>query len=346
MSEQNIDPLAALQSAAPKQVHTHSALHPQRPPRRKVKLSDQCIRVYIAVAIAVFIGGVMPICVPSMSGATTVWPQFQLLSQDNAPASIVLWLIWPMLAGAALLVTRLCTKKKPLPILSICLSCIFPLLFMYICRDVFRMLGAMPVEMRTQFYTIMAWASTGCLWMLGIYTGLRIQAVHPTGRFGRRMAGISGALLLIWYVLPIFPAESGRVAIAMPFQSLEATGISFGWFALSICPVLVLFFPAIVACVSGWRKKPLGTSRIAFVARMIYLLYIPYLFLLMQYAMLSKLPEGSSVPASLWFAPIPNAIKVSCLICGMAGMISVGVVHLYALKQERRDRRTPTSISD
>ena len=209
------------------------------------------------LGIVLIVGFLMPTCVPTgMGGTTLTFPNITGLGSDLLGVTAKLWLLYPLLAGIAAIVLAVTTlpPKRGVVLLA---AGLIPIIVSFADSDILASLqGEMMGAAMTQAGVMSLLLLLGSL---GVYVGSRVRWYRPTLTYSYYIGMAGGIALILFCFVPMH----GTMVVAVPFQAMKDSVI--GGLGMLIA-VGLLLTAAIVSLVNTPNQNPSGASNFANIA--------------------------------------------------------------------------------
>jgi hypothetical protein len=290
---------------------------PSRPLRSSDPGDEARKRNLILLGVVILIGFFMPIAVEAGWRETRLVFLNFLVLQGGAPGEIVLFCLYPLIAGAIVILLAMTAKGagRSVTLLGLGILSVVLLLTLEGARGrgfVGRLLEDAPVSASASLLI-------GLLAAVGLFVGSRARHYRPASQAAAVIGIIGGILCLLNLVLPVLPPEAGSILLLAPFKLLEFSGAAF--VGLGVLAMMGCLVAASVLCIVN--VKPRRNSQM--LAQVAFLLqvsgYAVYGFFMLVGIMGAGGSRGQGTALLL-------LIKMGCWIVGLLLLIPVGLTDL------------------
>jgi len=304
---------------------------------RSHSLRDYGSRFGLVWGILLLASGLLPALVPTSSEDASLrlyFLNFEPLGIAEVPGQVKFLLIYPLLAGSALIALSFLPAGYGRGI-GMLVAGLLPW-FVGLSMAPGGTLPEGPLSevlrvIEAQFNRLVAMTAFLELLLLGVFFGLRIQKAGVPSDFGRWVGGLSGGLFLLMLVMPIVPGifsiPLGSVPLTMPF-SMMAWSVPAGVLAFLCMCALATVAAIACACVKSDRRQELSVwaIRILFVT----MLAAPFAAIsFLGYKAATGSSGAVSLPVGILILPFLYCLKFEPWVYGLYAAIAIGLIEMY-----------------
>ena len=271
-------------------------------------------RNMILLGVVLLVGFLMPV----VDGADMVFPNFTVFSAGGAPWQLFVIMLAPGVAGLAMILLA-CLDRHPVRgVITIALP-LLPILVLMTDEKVRLSFSFIFEEVAGEFVLAVVLLNLG--W-IGLLVGARSRWYRPR-KPAAYWIGLAGAIAFgVFLVLPIMPADAGRIPAVTAIRMLEVPPIrlvAFGVVAWIACTVLA----GVLCCITGPGRSAGFARRRARAAFRLLAAGGIALGLCISIAMLQN--AGAADAVALVFTAL---VKFGCWGVGMILLLPTGITDL------------------
>lgn len=306
-------------------------------PRRKRLPGTYSAAAYIAVALMLIVGVLMPLL--EASEFNEYRPDFvnlKLLDDEGTPLLMKVLLVYPAAAAVAVIIAVVCTRGAVQAFLVHLLG-LFPFVVYYSDETVRRGLGA-PLGLPEQFNPFLPFGGAFALaGVVGLFVGSRVRRAYPASRAAALAGGLGGVYFFLSLLVPLESAELGAYPVFSPFKMMfEEKGL-WAWQITGFSRILTLLLLTIAAIIAIQNvvSRPDAAERARLSGRMwschlLVLMAAPFVVLLVLYARPSTPADTVPVEAVL-------IVKTALTTLGFLFLLLMGAADLLVAGAHARE---------
>ncbi|MDH3584744.1 MAG: hypothetical protein OER86_11065, partial [Phycisphaerae bacterium] len=268
---------------------------------------------------ALLVGLVLPVIVPAPSGTTVNFFNFEALAQSGVPVVLKILLLYPLLAGiGVILLGRL--APHPWRGLAIVGLGVLPLLIGLCDGQLRRAMADGISQMAAGAGLAGLLLLTG---LLGLLVGTRGRWYRPRMMIFFALGLVGGGCALIYQVLPVLPADAGKVPVVAIFKKFSASvPLALG----DLMQLLCLLGCSILCFANTPGRKPINASQLGWMA---WVLLVLAAALPLVLGMIAGVAEaGDNLTAPVFFGIVSMVAKVILLVGVILLLVPTGLIDL------------------
>jgi len=281
--------------------------------------------------------GLLPVVAPGSGPGASLrlyFLNFEPLAAAEVPGQVKFLLLYPLLAGPALISLSFLPAGHGRGI-GMLVAGLLPW-FVILTGSLGGtlpddLLGEVVRFIEAQFNTLVAMLSFLALLLLGVFMGLRIQKAGIPSGFARWVGGLSGGLFLLMLVMPVVPGifsiPLGSVPLTMPF-SMMAWSVAAGVLTLLCMAALATVCGIACACVKSPRRQELSVWGI----RILFgtMLAAPFVIACFVGYKVTEIPSSQISPyVGAVILPFLYCLKFEPWFYGLDAAIIIGLIEIY-----------------